>query len=464
MKPKGDVRVIQRPSRWWRLLVLLVIFISLLSSIVIVISIQYWMQIREREVEKTCQGILGADGKTAKCVSNQDCLNDGGVPTNLSYCSYFGDCCGFQWTCEREVRDSKEITFTNPSDSNLNGGNYYPLYSLLYFTYLGLQQCQLKIHGQPNVCHLRLDFEDFSFPPDKDGVCTTDGLMVKSTTMDGQQLHVLPILCGNLTGQTTFIEFGQRVDLSIIGKELIKEKRTPSCQSPVMKMQRKWKIKVTMIACNESSTMLQLPTPIIPVSYVKRGTSCHGQDGQQGICLPAPDCFQREKPSIGPCVDGRGVCCLKNSTYYTCDINDYVGRDVRDATLVNPKYSEKEVQSADCDVTIERSSNDCHLRLDFDDLSLTPPNKDGIWENVLYAKDAITGQFLPQQPGINGTGITRVQTGRSVTIPFTQHTILSVFNRRERRKRWKIKVTRIPCQDTLIDQGRIMMLERILIV
>lgn len=61
----------------------------------------------------------------------------------------------------------------------------------------GTDTCQVTVEKQPNVCQLRLDFEEFSLAqPDILGLCTKDSFMVRTTV--GERL---PILCGENRGQ-----------------------------------------------------------------------------------------------------------------------------------------------------------------------------------------------------------------------------------------------------------------------
>ena len=61
----------------------------------------------------------------------------------------------------------------------------------------GTETCQVTIEKSPNVCQLRLDFEEFTLAqPDENGLCTTDSFMVRTTV--GERL---PILCGDNSGQ-----------------------------------------------------------------------------------------------------------------------------------------------------------------------------------------------------------------------------------------------------------------------
>lgn len=86
-----------------------------------------------------------------------------------------------QFTCGGKTNQN-ETTFVNPGYPR--GDN-------------GTDTCQVTIEKTPNVCQLRLDFEDFTLAqPDENGLCTTDSFMVRTTV--GERL---PIICGENSGQ-----------------------------------------------------------------------------------------------------------------------------------------------------------------------------------------------------------------------------------------------------------------------
>lgn len=85
-----------------------------------------------------------------------------------------------QFTCGGKTSQN-ETTFVNPGYPR--GDN-------------GTDTCQVTIEKSPNVCQLRLDFEDFTLAqPDENGLCTTDSFMVRTTV--GERL---PIICGENSG------------------------------------------------------------------------------------------------------------------------------------------------------------------------------------------------------------------------------------------------------------------------
>ena len=114
------------------------------------------------------------------CLAQNDCLTRSGTPDGTC-ASGFASCCNFKFTCGGRTKENETI-FVN---------NLYPR------TDNGTNTCQVTIDKQPNVCQLRLDFEEFSLAqPDENGQCTTDSFMVRTTV--GERL---PILCGDNNNQ-----------------------------------------------------------------------------------------------------------------------------------------------------------------------------------------------------------------------------------------------------------------------
>ena len=164
-------------------------------------------------------------------------------PADLSRPSFRQSTCGGK-------TNQNETTFVNPGYPR--GDN-------------GTDTCQVTIEKSPNVCQLRLDFEDFTLAqPDENGLCTTDSFMVRTTV--GERL---PILCGENGGQHSKYQsikrrrITQRQDAN---PELTSKPNTPTVYidmgsgsaNPVVlsvvsngdRVTRRWKIKINMINCN----------------------------------------------------------------------------------------------------------------------------------------------------------------------------------------------------------------------
>ncbi|XP_054159772.1 uncharacterized protein LOC128957984 [Oppia nitens] len=153
------------------------------------------------------------------CLAQNDCLTRSGTPDGTC-ASGFASCCNFKFTCGGRTKENETIFVNNLFPRTDNGTN----------------TCQVTIDKQPNVCQLRLDFEEFSLAqPDENGQCTTDSFMVRTTV--GERL---PILCGDNNNQHLYVDMGRGsanpVVLSVVTNG--------------NNIGRKWKIKINMIPCN----------------------------------------------------------------------------------------------------------------------------------------------------------------------------------------------------------------------
>jgi len=161
----------------------------------------------------------GENGDSGTCLTERDCAAKGG--NSINSCGGGSlTCCSFKFTCGSTTNQNETI-FVNQAYPR--GEN-------------GTDTCQVTIEKQPNVCQLRLDFEEFTLAqPDENGLCTTDSFMVRTTV--GERL---PILCGENSGQHIYIDMGRGsanpVVLSVV--------------SNGDRVTRKWKVKINMIPCN----------------------------------------------------------------------------------------------------------------------------------------------------------------------------------------------------------------------
>lgn len=84
------------------------------------------------------------------------------------------------------------------------------------------------------ITQLRIDFLDMVLAqPDGDGVCTTD-----SVTVTGGNT-VVPILCGDNTGQTIFVDFNGNTAITITITATL-----------ATAFSRRWNIKLTQLGCD----------------------------------------------------------------------------------------------------------------------------------------------------------------------------------------------------------------------
>jgi len=163
---------------------------------------------------------LTTNGDSGTCLLGSDCQKKGGQGHEGDCPTSALTCCSFKFTCGGTTGQNETI-FVNPSYPK--GEN-------------GTDTCQVTIEKQPNVCQLRLDFEEFTLAqPDENGLCTTDSFMVRTTV--GERL---PILCGENGQQHIYIDMGRGsanpVVLSVV--------------SNGDRVTRKWKVKINMIPCN----------------------------------------------------------------------------------------------------------------------------------------------------------------------------------------------------------------------
>ncbi|KPM04276.1 hypothetical protein QR98_0027190 [Sarcoptes scabiei] len=185
------------------------------------------------------------------CLAQNECLTRQGTPDGTC-ASGFASCCNFKFTCGGRTKENETI-FVN---------HLYPR------TDNGTNTCQVTIDKQPNVCQLRLDFEEFSLAqPDENGQCTTDSFMVRTTV--GERL---PILCGENNGQHLYVDMGRGsanpVVLSVVTNGDM--------------IGRKWKVKINMIPCNNldmapSGCLQYFRSPSSVIQSFNYGTPMEGR-------------------------------------------------------------------------------------------------------------------------------------------------------------------------------------------
>ncbi|XP_076311022.1 uncharacterized protein LOC143225461 [Tachypleus tridentatus] len=163
---------------------------------------------------------IGSNGLEGICLSTAECSNRRG--SRIGNCANgFGACCLEKFTCGNTT--TKNETVFVHRNYPLDGEN-------------DTDTCQVTIEKVKDVCQLRLDFLEFSLgQPDKNGQCTTDSFMVRTTI--GEKL---PVLCGDNIGQHLYVDLGRGsanpVVLSVV--------------SNGNNVTRRWKIKISMIKCN----------------------------------------------------------------------------------------------------------------------------------------------------------------------------------------------------------------------
>jgi len=127
----------------------------------------------------------GENGDSGTCLTDRECTAKGGIGINQCGGGAL-TCCSFKFTCGSTTNQNETIFVNNAYPRGENGTD----------------TCQVTIEKQPNVCQLRLDFEEFTLAqPDEHGLCTTDSFMVRTTV--GERL---PILCGENSNQHIYID------------------------------------------------------------------------------------------------------------------------------------------------------------------------------------------------------------------------------------------------------------------
>ena len=203
----------------------------------------------------------------------------------------------------------------------------------------GTYTCQVTIEKTPNVCQLRLDFDEFKLAqPDENGLCTTDSFMVRTTV--GERL---PILCGDNAKQHIYIDMGRGsanpVVLSVV--------------SNGDRMSRKWKIRINMIPCNNidmapSGCMQYYRSPSAVIKSFNYGTRIEGRarylsNLRYTTCIRVEENFcaikwETELPnsfSFGSPFEGN-VTELGGSAGGLCNNDDFIGIDQGSADGVGP--------------------------------------------------------------------------------------------------------------------------------
>lgn len=152
------------------------------------------------------------------CLARRECNNLNGTITGTC-ASRRGRCCVVSRTCG-STTNVNNTYFTSPG---------YPA------AYAGGQACTLIVNRcNNNICQLRIDFLDFVIAqPDGDGVCVTD-----SITITGGNT-IVPPLCGDLTGQTIFVDFNGNAAITIAVTATL-----------ATTFARRWNMRLTQLGCD----------------------------------------------------------------------------------------------------------------------------------------------------------------------------------------------------------------------
>ncbi|KAA0199977.1 hypothetical protein HAZT_HAZT001367, partial [Hyalella azteca] len=184
-------------------------------------------------------------------------------------------------------------------------------------------------------------------------------------------------------------------------------------------------------------TFLHVPGAAFPLfSLVKiPATSCVSSTGDNGTCYTAGQCQTLKGAASGTCGGGFGVCCIFQ---VTCG-----GVASQNCTyFVNENNPQSYNGVGSCQISVEKlNSNVCQLRLDFQEFTLAGPET----SNHLCTNDRFTvsgGTTTPTICGVNTGSHMYVTLGPGTTTPpvLTVVTLGADFDRK-----WKIKITQIPC-------------------
>jgi len=178
-----------------------------------------------------CTGTSGSGGI---CFTSSECTDKGGTSSG-NCASGFGVCCIFtDESCETNKAIANNCTHIH------NPGN-----PSAYTT--ASTTCSFQIAGDTDICQIRLDFLDATvFDGPTTGGCKADTAAhdaVSVTSPSGAGAGQFSQLCGTLTGTHLYVETARDPTTAA----------TLTIETGTATSNRRWDIKVTMIACNSPS-------------------------------------------------------------------------------------------------------------------------------------------------------------------------------------------------------------------
>merc|ERR1712223_1095239 len=136
----------------------------------------------------------------------------------------------------------------------------------------------------------------------------------------------------------------------------------------------------------ESQSLKARDERVLPLFAVVtfKNNKCTGTNGLTGTCYSTTDCNSKGGSTSGNCAAGFGVCCIVSITACGGTVsqnNTYIANSGYPATLASVTSCQFSVNYC--------NSNICQLRLDFDNMVLTPgtngdvsaANNDSEWPN-----------------------------------------------------------------------------------
>jgi len=171
-----------------------------------------------------------------------------------------------------------------------------------------------------------------------------------------------------------------------------------------------------------------------------QNTPCTGESGDSGTCIAKDECVRRIGTIVSTCGNGYYVCCSFKFTCGSTTIHN-------ETHFVNPSYPRGENGTNTCQVTINKKDDICQLRLDFEEFNLTMPDENGRCTTDSFMIRTTVGERLPMLCGENKGQHLYIEMGRESGNPV----VLSVVtNGESTTRRWKIKISLIPCTNLLM--------------
>ncbi|CAK1554102.1 unnamed protein product [Leptosia nina] len=152
------------------------------------------------------------------CLARRECNNLNGTITGTC-AARRGRCCVVSRSCG-STTNVNNTYFTSPG---------YPA------AFAGGQACNIIVNRCNNmICQLRIDFLDFVLAqPNGDGVCNVDSLTITGGNT------VVPVLCGDNTGQTIFVDFNGNAAITITIAATL-----------ATTFGRRWNMRLTQLGCD----------------------------------------------------------------------------------------------------------------------------------------------------------------------------------------------------------------------